>query len=307
VIQLPDHAGQALKTSSPEVWQELEALLAKDWPHAAGGTMPIMAMAIDTGFRPQMVYEFAARHPQPAHGPAGDQIVAPRTVIPTKGTDHAFKLIASVSGTDAARKRQGVRIWSIGTHCAKQEFYDWLRLDLPTDPDEAFPAGYQHYAYGDPDFYKGLCSESRVVRALSGKIEWVKDPAVRNEPLDLAVLCRACAAVCGIDRFTEEEWAALEGSMQADPPRAPATMSFGVRAAEGLAQMITAAELQSMRDTLQRAIFSGTRRVQFTDRAVEFNSVDDMRKALADIDTAIATASGRRHPLSAWPCTAGTR
>ena len=56
--------------------------------------------------------------------------------------------------------------------------------------------------------------------------------------------------------------------------------------------MIQLTELQSMRDTLQRAIFSGTRRVQFTDRAVEYNSVDDMRKALADIDTAISKASG---------------
>jgi len=56
--------------------------------------------------------------------------------------------------------------------------------------------------------------------------------------------------------------------------------------------MIQLTELQSMRDMLQRAIFSGTRRVQFTDRAVEYNSVDDMRKALADIDAAIATASG---------------
>ena len=56
--------------------------------------------------------------------------------------------------------------------------------------------------------------------------------------------------------------------------------------------MITISELQSMRDTLQRAIFGGTRRVQFTDRAIEYNSVDDMRKALADIDTAIAKASG---------------
>ena len=55
--------------------------------------------------------------------------------------------------------------------------------------------------------------------------------------------------------------------------------------------MIQLTELQSMRDTLERAIFSGTRRVQFTDRAVEYNSVDDMRKALADIDTAIAKAS----------------
>ena len=56
--------------------------------------------------------------------------------------------------------------------------------------------------------------------------------------------------------------------------------------------MIQLTELQSMRDALQRAIFSGTRRVQFTDRAVEYNSVDDMRKALADIDSAIATGSG---------------
>ena len=56
--------------------------------------------------------------------------------------------------------------------------------------------------------------------------------------------------------------------------------------------MITAAELQSMRDTLQRAIFSGTLRVQFADRMVEYNSVDNMRKALADLDTAIAKASG---------------
>ena len=56
--------------------------------------------------------------------------------------------------------------------------------------------------------------------------------------------------------------------------------------------MIQLTELQSMRDALQRAIFSGTRRVQFTDRAVEYTSIDDMRKALADIDTAIAKASG---------------
>jgi hypothetical protein len=56
--------------------------------------------------------------------------------------------------------------------------------------------------------------------------------------------------------------------------------------------VIQLAELQSMRDALQRALFSGTRRVQFSDRAVEFNSVDDMRKALADIDAAIAAAAG---------------
>ena len=56
--------------------------------------------------------------------------------------------------------------------------------------------------------------------------------------------------------------------------------------------MIQLTELQSMRDMLQRAIFSGTLRVQFTDRAVEYTSVDNMRKALADVNAAIADASG---------------
>ena len=56
--------------------------------------------------------------------------------------------------------------------------------------------------------------------------------------------------------------------------------------------MIQPTELQAARDTLQRAIFSGVRRVQFTDRSVEYNSVDDMRKALADLDAQIAKAAG---------------
>ena len=55
--------------------------------------------------------------------------------------------------------------------------------------------------------------------------------------------------------------------------------------------MIQLTELQTMRDTLQRAIFSGTRRVQFTDGAVEYHNIDDMRKALADLDGAIAAVS----------------
>ena len=128
--------------------------------------------------------------------------------------------------TDASRKRQNVRIWHIGTHWAKQEFYDWLRIVLPDDG--TFPPGYQHYAYKDQDFYRGLCSESRIIRS-SGKVEWVPDKSVRNEPLDLAVLCRAAAAVCGIDRFTDDDWAALEGTAPEPPPAARRDDYFGNR------------------------------------------------------------------------------
>ncbi len=62
--------------------------------------------------------------------------------------------------------------------------------------------------------------------------------------------------------------------------------------------MISVAELQAMRDALQRAIYSGTRRVQFTDRAVEYASVDEMRKALADLDAEIA--KGTASPPSSY-------
>jgi hypothetical protein len=43
--------------------------------------------------------------------------------------------------------------------------------------------------------------------------------------------------------------------------------------------MIDVSELQSMLDALKRAKYAGLRRVQFTDRLVEYNSIDDMRKA----------------------------
>ena len=56
--------------------------------------------------------------------------------------------------------------------------------------------------------------------------------------------------------------------------------------------MINLTELLTLRDALQRALFSGVRRVQLPDRATEFNSVDDIRKALADVNAEIAGASG---------------
>ena len=56
--------------------------------------------------------------------------------------------------------------------------------------------------------------------------------------------------------------------------------------------MINLTELLTLRDALQRALFSGARRVQLPDRAVEFNSVDDIRKALTDCNAAIEGASG---------------
>lgn len=228
VIECETKDGHKIKTSSPEPWAELEKILAQDWPHESGTTMPIMAMGIDSGFRPEQVYKFAARHPQPAHNDAtGSRIFAVRTVVPTKGTPDHLKLIASVTRTDAARKRRGLRIWHIGTHRAKQEFYDALRMPLSDNPEQdGYPAGYCHYPYPEREFYRQICSESRVIR--NGKVEWNRDAAVRNEPLDTHVGNRAMSALCGIDNAREQWWADLERRVAIKTPELPREMRASI-------------------------------------------------------------------------------
>jgi phage terminase large subunit GpA-like protein len=208
-------------------WAKLEQLLQREWPHESGSTLPILAIAIDTGAQfkrdgqPAPVYEFARHHAQPVYGPAGTVIRVPRTVIPVKGTDDGFKLISGVSSTDAAQKRQDVRIWSVGTHWAKQEFYDLLRL-APMEGG-AFPPGYCHFpkAY-EKVYFQGLCAERRVVHS-SGKVTWEEISNVRNEPLDLrGVYARAAAELCDLTRLTPEHWAFLESVVTQKPMVAPA-------------------------------------------------------------------------------------
>ena len=204
-------------------WADLEKLLAGNWPHELGGTIPIFALAIDTGDRPAPVYEFASKHAQPVWTPRGTFIRSPRVVVPVKGNDDAFKLISNVSSTDAARKRGDIRIWTIGTHYAKQEFYSLLRLAPPEGGGE-FAPGYIHLPVGyEKAYFQGLCSESRVVRA-SGKVEWVPDPSIRNEPLDLRVYGRAAAELCGLSRLRDEHWEYLRmlaSQQQPDDEPAP--------------------------------------------------------------------------------------
>jgi phage terminase large subunit GpA-like protein len=199
------------RSSEPEPWMRLAELIEKDWPVAKGGTAAVRALAIDTGFSPERAYEFCRHYPQPAHGPAGSMVHSFRTVFPIKGGHSAVKLIETISDTDAARKRGGLKIVTVGTLAAKQEVYDALRLESPVD-GQPFPPGYYHSPSYEAAYFQGLCAETRLVKS-TGQIEWRKDG--RNEPLDLAVYNRAAAAMCGIDAFTENEWETLKSLVEA--------------------------------------------------------------------------------------------
>jgi phage terminase large subunit GpA-like protein len=223
-----DKAKSALPVTSPAVWAELDRrVLQKGYRHESGAILPIWLMAIDTGMRPQPVYDFALRHPQPAYTPAGGLISVPshRSVVPVKGNDDDLKIIAGVSKEDAARKRQGVRIVSVGTTRCKTEIFDNLRYVKP-DPDGKPVANCWHFPKVERTYFEGLCSERRVVKANTGEVVWQKiNP--RNEPLDLAVYARAAASMVGVDRFKDHHWAGLESRLternEAKEAASPAT------------------------------------------------------------------------------------
>lgn len=214
VIQSFDGNGKPLQSSNEELWLELDKVLAREWNHESGTTMPIMVMGIDTGDRPKPVYDFAARHVQPAYGAAGIKVHAPRSVCPTKGSStENLRLLAGVSKQDAARKRQGVRIVSIGTAYAKQELFDNLRIPKP--PANMPAPGYCHHPQYEEEYFRGLCAEKRIVHD-DGSVSYEKIYP-RNEPLDCKVGNRAMAAVFGIDRFADHHWITLERQLGLKP------------------------------------------------------------------------------------------
>jgi phage terminase large subunit GpA-like protein len=224
ILQAFHENGQELPVSARELWDKLDELLYRDWPHESGHHLPILAICIDTGRNPKPVYEFARRpgHHQLHYGPQGIKLIAHRTVVPVKGTADHLRIIASISKEDAARKRQGVRIVGIGTVCAKAEIFDLLRHALP-QPDGSPSHGCYHFPMYDMVYFDGLTSEVKIVKP-NGDVAYEKR-GPRNEPVDLAVYNRGAAAIVGIDRMGEEHWRRFEQAVQPITSPAPPTAS----------------------------------------------------------------------------------
>jgi phage terminase large subunit GpA-like protein len=229
-----------------ETWDKLEEYLRKPIEHASGHQLQISVIGVDTGYSSKVVYRFAGRFPRAVHGHGRSYISRPLTLVPTKGGHSGIKLIENISNEDAARTRRGLKIVTIGTHTAKQELYDWLRARPAVDLENGqmkLPFGYTFYPRYEPSYFQGLCSETRVVRD-NGKVEWIKDPAVRNEPLDCRIMARAMACLYGMDRFTEKQWSELEESLRpVEQDETPAAQPAAFDAVPTPAPMPTAAPM----------------------------------------------------------------
>ncbi len=193
-------------------WKDLDALLARTFPHELGAEMPIRMLAVDSGFNTQQVYTWARRYPL-------------NRVIAIKGVDGGGVLIGAPTTVDINLKGRkqisGYKMWPVCGGIAKSELYGWLRLEAPLD-NEPFPPGWCHFPeYGD-DYFRQLTAEQLVARRNRKgfvKQDWELIPGRENHALDARVYARAAAQLLGLERFQESDWAALERMVATAPPK----------------------------------------------------------------------------------------
>ena len=201
----PDGTMVHTTPADPEPWERLGELILQEWPRADGAKMRVWAAAVDSGGgSAERVYKFCRQWSQPAYGPVTVVPYGLPVVVPTKGGHSAWKLIEHITDTDAAQKREGLRVVTIGTHFAKEELYSALSLEKPLD-GVPFPPRYCHHPdVYDESYFQGLTAETRIMTARG--IEWHQDG--RNEPLDCHVGNRAIAELCA-GRMAPEDWDTL--------------------------------------------------------------------------------------------------
>lgn len=184
-------------------WKDLDKLLARGFVHEDGVVFSIRMLAVDSGFNTQHVYAWARKYPL-------------NRVIAVKGQSGGGALIGAPSAVEinvrGQRPVHGYKVWPVYGAVAKGELYGWLQLETPLD-GAARPPGWCHFPpYGD-EFFRQLTAEhlvSHKTRAGFMRFEWELVSGRENHVLDARVYARAAAALCGLDRFSETDWATLE-------------------------------------------------------------------------------------------------
>lgn len=200
-------------------WGQLDALLARSFPHEGGAELPIRMLAVDSGYNTSEVYAWARKYPM-------------SRVVAIKGQDSGGALIGAPSPIEinlrGRRPMRGYKVWPVVGGIAKSELYGFLRLEAPTDGGP-YPPGWCHFPEYDDDYFKQLTSEQLVSKRNKRGftvMTWALIPGRENHVLDCRAYARAAATLVGLDRFQESDWRALESSLgpaeQRATPSAPA-------------------------------------------------------------------------------------
>lgn len=153
----------------PDVWLELDKYLQREFSYENGRKIRISTVCIDTGGHfTQDVYRFAReremQHIYAIKGKGGESV--PFINKPNR------------------KSREGVMLFTLGVDAGKETIISNLKLEVPGIGYCHFPREHQK-GYG-ADFFKGLTSESLVIKMVNGRPvpRWTPKAGVRNEPLD---------------------------------------------------------------------------------------------------------------------------
>ena len=148
-------------TGQPEVWSDLDRLLARQWRHESGLLLPVSAACIDAGFETATVVEFCSARRS-------------RRIWAVKGAAGFGKPIWPRRATTGGRNRG--EMFLIGVDTAKERVYSRLRVDRPGP-------GYCHFPLDrERDWFEQLVSERISVER--GERTFSKPAGMRNEALD---------------------------------------------------------------------------------------------------------------------------
>jgi len=193
-------------TTQPQVWKQLEALLDSEFSTSYGQPLRIERCAIDSGFQPLTVYDFA-------------RTMLPTRVMVIKGNNASSALLNHPSliehGPHGQRLKAGVRVWPVNVSIGKEQLYRWLKLSMPDlEAGEEWPVGFCHFPMYSKEYFEQLCSEQLITRTLRGirRTVWEKRRD-RNEALDCRIYAMAAAASLRLEVWTEDKWADRQASL----------------------------------------------------------------------------------------------
>jgi phage terminase large subunit GpA-like protein len=154
--------------SGPHLWQQLDALLSREFKHESGMPLRISSACVDCGFLTDEVLSFVR-----------DKFS--RRIYGVKGLNSGFS--KPIWPRKAVYNRKQLPLFLISVDEGKRWLYQRLRIAQPG-------SGHCHFPLGRPlDYFRGLLSETLLTRYRGGRphLEWVNLKRERNEPLDCRV------------------------------------------------------------------------------------------------------------------------
>jgi len=157
-------------TAQNAVWEQFDTFTKQQFRHGAGMLMPITCVAVDSGHRTKIVYEFCRMREH-------------RYFFPVKGDDGWGKGLI-----DRPRKKNKYKVWAFRAFVdeIKSTVYSYLTISEPGP-------GYCHFPNipeYDTEFFRQLTSESLKKVWSQGKyrLRWMLPEGRRNEVLDCRCL-----------------------------------------------------------------------------------------------------------------------